>query len=122
MVKNNLWENMVREELTLVLGHLRFVVCSRFDQKTADTVKRFMSDVVDDSNNFVMSWDDAYDLITKHCEGSLEILGEFEMEYWQICKKSYHGINFGVDPVDYGMTQSQMERKNFDANLQQALA
>lgn len=93
-------------------GPSSFKVCSRFDQETADTLKRFMSDVVDDSNNFVMSWDDAYHLIAEHCEGSLEILGEFEMEYWQICKKSYHGINFGVDPVDYGMTQSQLEEIN----------
>lgn len=36
-------------------GPSSFKVCSRFDQETADTLKRFMSDVVDDSNNFVMS-------------------------------------------------------------------
>ena len=80
---------------------------SRFERETVDMMKR-MCISSPDENGFVMDYNTAYNLIKETYQGSLQITNEQSIDYWQTCKKIYHAIDFGINPEDFGMTQSQL--------------
>ena len=60
--------------------------------------------------NFVMTQDEALKLIKETYTGQLEIAENKRFSDLQGAKKIYHAGEFGINPEDYGMTQSDLMR------------
>jgi len=74
---------------------------SRFERETLDTMKR-MCMSSEDENGFVMSYDEAYNLIKETYPDSMQITGDCRFSDWQGAKKAYHGQKgFGIDLDKY---------------------
>ena len=61
-----------------------------------------------DENGFVMSYEEAGNLVAETYPGFLQITNEQTIDYWQACKKIDHAIGFGINPEDYGMNQKEL--------------
>lgn len=62
-----------------------------------------MSSASSDENGFVMSYDEAFKLISDTYPGSTKINEDFKVSDWQIAKKAYHfqqGFNIDLDKYD----------------------
>jgi len=60
--------------------------------------------------NFVMTRDEALNLIGETYPGQLEITVNERFSEWQAAKKIYHAVDFGIDPEDYGMMKYNILR------------
>jgi hypothetical protein len=63
-----------------------------------------------DENGFVMSYEDAYNLVAETYPGYLEVNESCKITDWQAAKHIYHANGMGIDPADYGFTQQELER------------
>ena len=63
-----------------------------------------------DENGFVMSYEDAFNLVAETYPGYLEVNESCKITDWQAAKHMYHASGMGVDPADYGFTQQELER------------
>ena len=63
-----------------------------------------------DENGFVMSYEDAYDLVAETYPGYLEVDESWKITDWQAAKHLYHAKGMGINPADYGFTQQELER------------
>jgi len=63
-----------------------------------------------DKDGFVMSYQDAYDLVAETYTGYIQVNDNCRIPDWQSAKHIYHGIGMGVNPADYGFTQNELER------------
>jgi hypothetical protein len=82
---------------------------SRFDRDISAMANK-MTLAQPDENGFVLTHDQALELLTKTYPGELGIVDNLTMDYWQGAKKIYHSESFGIKPGDYGMTQDQMDK------------
>jgi hypothetical protein len=62
-----------------------------------------------DENGFVMSYEDAYNLVAETYPGYLEVNESYKITDWQAAKHIYHANGMGIDPADYGFTQQELE-------------
>ena len=60
--------------------------------------------------NFVMTRDEALNLLEETYTGQLEITVNERFSDYQAAKKVYHASAFGVNPEDYGMTKDNLQR------------
>ena len=60
--------------------------------------------VMADENGFVMSYEDAHNLVAETYPGYLEVDESLKITDWQAAKHLYHANGMGVDPADYGFT------------------
>ena len=63
-----------------------------------------------DENGFVMSYEDAHNLVAEIYPGYLEVNESCKITDWQAAKHIYHANGMGIDPADYGFTQQELER------------
>ena len=63
-----------------------------------------------DENGFVMSYQEAHDLVAETYPGYLEVSENCKITDWQAAKHIYHAKGVGVDPTNYGFTQQELER------------
>ena len=63
-----------------------------------------------DENGFVMSYDEAYNLIKETYNGSMQVTEDCKITDWQAAKHIYHLNGMGIDPADYDFTQKELER------------
>ena len=64
----------------------------------------------EDENEFVMSYDEAYDLVAKTYSGSMQVTENFAITDWQAVKHIYHGKGVNVNPEDFGITQAELNK------------
>ena len=57
-----------------------------------------------DENGFVMSYEDAYNLVAETYPGYVEVNESCKITDWQAAKHIYHVKGMGIDPADYGFT------------------
>ena len=72
---------------------------SRFERDTLHTMRQMCS-ASEDENGFVMSYDEAYNLVKETYVGSKQITKKCKITDWQSCKKSYHfqkGLGINLD-------------------------
>jgi len=82
---------------------------SKFELEMAG-VNDNMCPAMADENGFVMSYEDAYNLVTETYPGYLEVNKSCKITDWQAAKHIYHANGMGIDPADYGFTQQELER------------
>ena len=63
-----------------------------------------------DENGFVMSYQEAHNLVAETYPGYLEVNENCKITDWQAAKHIYHANGMGIDPADYGFTQQELER------------
>ena len=63
-----------------------------------------------DEDGFVMSYEDAHNLVAETYPGYLEVNESCKITDWQAAKHIYHANGMGIDPADYGFTQQELER------------
>jgi hypothetical protein len=63
-----------------------------------------------DENGFVMSYQEAHNLVAETYPGYLEVNESCKITDWQAVKHIYHANGMGIDPADYGFTQQELER------------
>jgi hypothetical protein len=63
-----------------------------------------------DENGFVMSYEDAKNLVAETYSGYLEVNESYKITDWQAAKHIYHANGMGIDPADYSFTQQELER------------
>ena len=63
-----------------------------------------------DENGFVMSYQEAHNLVAETYPGYLEVNENYKITDWQAAKHIYHANGMGIDPADYGFTQQELER------------
>jgi hypothetical protein len=74
---------------------------SRFERETLHRMKQMCAASADE-NGFVMSYDEAYNLIEETYGGSMEITEDCKITDWQAAKKAYHfQKGFGIDLGEY---------------------
>lgn len=84
---------------------------SRFELKMAAVNNNMCSGLkMPDKNGFVMSYQEAYDLVAETYPGYLEVNDSCKITDWQAAKHIYHANGLGINPEDYGFTQEQLER------------
>lgn len=59
-------------------------------------------------SQYVMTEQQALNLIAKAYPGEIKVTDNEKITYWQAAKHIYHGKGVGVDPEMYGMTQKQL--------------
>ena len=79
---------------------------SRFERETLDTMKQMCAASADE-NGFVMSYDEAYNLIKETYSGSMEVTEDLRITDWQAASHLYHGTGVNVNPEDFGLTQTK---------------
>lgn len=79
---------------------------SRFERETLHTMKQ-MCHASADENNFVMSYDEAYNLIKETYSGSIQVTEDLKITDWQAASHLYHGKGVGVNPEDFGIIQDE---------------
>nr|YP_010283129.1 hypothetical protein MKU15_pgp062 [Nitzschia traheaformis]ULD15893.1 hypothetical protein [Nitzschia traheaformis] len=82
---------------------------SMFKRQTLHAVKQ-MCDASADENGFVMTYEDAYNLVKETYPGYLKVNESCHITDWQAAKHIYHLNGMGINPVDYGFTQQELER------------
>ena len=60
------------------------------------------------SNGFVMSYDEAYNLVKETYSGSMQVTEDFKITDWQAASHLYHGKGVGVNPEDFDITQAEL--------------
>lgn len=63
-----------------------------------------------DENGFVMSYEEARNLVAETYSGYLEVNESCRISDWQAAKHIYHAKGMGIDPAKYGFTQEQLLR------------
>ena len=63
-----------------------------------------------DKNGFVMSYQEAHNLVADTYPGYMQVDENCKITDWQAAKHSYHMNGMGIDPADYGFTQQELER------------
>ena len=71
-----------------------------------------------DNNGFVISYEDAYNLVKETYPGYLEVNESCRITEWQAAKHIYHSNGMGINPVDYGFTQQELERIRGEAGYE----
>ena len=61
-------------------------------------------------NGFVMSYQEAHNLVAETYPGYLEVNESCKITDWQAAKHIYHANGMGIDPADYDFTQQELER------------
>ena len=56
-----------------------------------------------------MSYDEAYNLVKAIYSGSMQVTENFKIMDWQAASHLYHGKGVGINPEDFGITQSQLD-------------
>ena len=79
---------------------------SRFEQETLDRMKLCAASA--NENGFVMSYDEAYNLVKETYSGSMQVTEDFKITDWQAASHLYHGKGVGVNPEDFGITQAEL--------------
>lgn len=82
---------------------------SRFERETLHTMKQMCAASVDE-NGFVMSYDEAYNLIKETYPDSMQITEDFKITDWQAASHLYHGKGVDVNPEDFGITQTELDK------------
>lgn len=90
---------------------------SRFERETLHAVKQ-ICDASADENGFVMSYEDAYNLVKETYPGYFEVNESCRITEWQAAKHIYHSNGMGINPVDYGFTQQELERIRGEAGYE----
>lgn len=80
---------------------------SRFERETLHMVKQ-MCKASADENGFVMSYDEAYNLVKETYSGSMQVTENFKITDWQAASHLYHGKGVNVNPEDFGITQAEL--------------
>ena len=84
---------------------------SRFELKMAGVNDNMCPGLaMSDENGFVMSYEDAYNLVAETYPGYLEMNESCKITDWQAAKHIYHANGMGVDISKYGFTQQELER------------
>ena len=63
-----------------------------------------------DENGFVMSNEDAYNLLKEIYRGYLEVNDSCQITDWQAAKHIYHSNGMVINPIDYGFNQQELFR------------
>jgi len=63
-----------------------------------------------DENGFVMSYDEAYNLVAETYPGYMQVDENCKITDWQAVKHIYHANGMGVDLSKYGFTQKQLNK------------
>lgn len=82
---------------------------SQFERDTLHTMKQMCAASIDE-NGFVMSHDEAYNLIKENYSGSMQLTEDLRIGDWQALKHLYHATGVGVNPEDYGITQQELNK------------
>ena len=82
---------------------------SRFERETLHMAKQ-MCHASADENGFVMSYQEALNLVAETYPGYLQVNENCKITDWQAAKHIYHANGMGIDPADYGFTQQELER------------
>ena len=80
---------------------------SRFERETLDRINQMCAASADE-NGFVMSYDEAYNLVKETYSGSMQVTEDFKITDWQAASHLYHGKGVGVNPEDFGITQAEL--------------
>ena len=80
---------------------------SRFERETLGRMKQ-MCGASADENGFIMSYDEAYNLVKETYSGSMQVTEDFKITDWQAASHLYHGKGVGVNPEDFGITQAEL--------------
>lgn len=80
---------------------------SRFERDTLARMKQMCAASADE-NGFVMSYDEAYNLVKETYSGSMQVTENFKITNWQAASHLYHGTGVGVNPEDFGITQKEL--------------
>ena len=80
---------------------------SRFERKTLNRMKQICAASADE-NGFVMSYDEAYNLVKATYSGSMQVTEDFKITDWQAASHLYHGKGVNVNPEDFGITQAEL--------------
>jgi hypothetical protein len=80
---------------------------SRFEQKTFNRMKQICAASADE-NGFVMSYDEAYDLVKETYSGSMQVTEDCKITDWQAASHLYHAKGVKVNPEDFGITQAEL--------------
>lgn len=74
---------------------------SRFERERLHRMKQMCAASADE-NVFVISYDEAYNLIKETYVGSMEVTENCKITDWQVAKKAYHSQKgFGIDLGKY---------------------
>ena len=63
-----------------------------------------------DKNGFVMSYEEAYNLVAETYPGYVQVDENCKITYWQAATHMYHANGMGVDSSKYGFTQQELEK------------
>ena len=63
-----------------------------------------------DENGFVMSYDEASNLVKKTYSGSMQVTENFKIMDWQATSHLYHGKGVNVNSEDFGITQAELTK------------
>jgi hypothetical protein len=80
---------------------------SRFERETLHTMKQMCAASADE-NGFVMSYDEAYNLVKENYSGSMQVTEDFKITDWQAASHLYHGKGVNVNPENFGITQAEL--------------
>ena len=80
---------------------------SRFDLQSASVNENMCPELADEK--FVMSYQEAHNLVAQTYPGYLEVDESCRITDWQAAKHMYHANGMGVDSADYGFTQRELE-------------
>lgn len=61
-----------------------------------------------DEEGFVMSYDEAHELVNEAYPGFIEVSEDCKISEWQAAKKIYHAKGVGINPADYGFVQDEL--------------
>lgn len=82
-------------------------IASRFERETLHRMKQMCAASADE-NGFVMSYNEAYNLVKETYSGSMQVTEDLRITDWQAASHLYHGKGVGVNPEDFGMTQHEL--------------
>jgi hypothetical protein len=92
------------------MGHISYK-SSRFELEMAGVRDNMCPGLsMADENGFVMSYDEAKNLVAETYPGYLEVNECYKITDWQAAKHIYHAKRMGIDPADYDFTQQELER------------
>jgi len=82
---------------------------SRFERDTLHTMKQMCAASADE-NEFVMSYEEAHNLVGETYPGYMQVDANCKITDWQAAKHIYHANGMGVDLSKYGFTQQELEK------------
>ena len=80
---------------------------SQFERQTFHTMKQ-MCHASAYENGFVMSQDEAYNLIKETYSGSRQVTEDFNITNWQVASHLSHGKGVNINPKDFVITQAEL--------------